>query len=163
MLKSLLRTDASVSSLILRLTLGAVMFPHGAQKALGWFGGNGFAGTMDFFTQHMGIPWIFALLAICAEFFGSLGLITGFLTRLAALGVGTNMVVAVVLVHARYGFLMNWHGTKPGEGFEYHLLAIGIAAALVIRGGGLWSADRALAGEKRPKPCSEASPKTVLQ
>jgi putative oxidoreductase len=72
---------------ILRLALGIVFFPHGAQKTLGWFGGLGFSGTMGFFTHQMGIPAPFAFLAIAAEFFGGLGLLAGFLGRIAAFGI----------------------------------------------------------------------------
>lgn len=143
MLKSLLSTSDDKIALLLRLTLGIVMFPHGAQKVLGWFGGYGFGATMGFFT-HMGIPAIFAFLAILAEFAGSLGLITGLFTRVAAFGVGVNMCVAVLLVHASNGWFMNWAGTQKGEGFEFHLLAIGIALAVIIRGGGAFSLDRKL-------------------
>src|SRR4029077_5922213 len=109
-----------------RLALGVVMFAHGAQKMLGWFGGDGFAGTMGFFTSQ-GIPAPFAFLAIAAEFFGSMGLIVGFLGRVCALGIFCNMLVAIVAVHASNGFFMNWFGKQAGEGFEYHLLAIGLA------------------------------------
>ena len=103
------------------------MFPHGAQKALGLFGGYGFQGTMNWFTQQLHIPTVFAVLAIAAEFLGSLGLITGFLSRIAAFGVAVVMVVAVVRVHAVKGFFVNWFGNQKGEGFEFHLLAIGLA------------------------------------
>ncbi len=145
MWKTLLQTENELSALILRLTLGVVMFPHGAQKMLGWFGGYGFHGTMGFFTEQLGIPYILALLVIFAEFFGSIGLIVGFLTRIAALGIGSVMVGAIFMVHLPYGFFMNWSGTQQGEGFEFHLLAISIAVALILRGAGRWSLDRMLA------------------
>ncbi|HEY8900829.1 MAG TPA: DoxX family protein [Chthoniobacterales bacterium] len=141
----LLKTDNTLSTLVLRLTLGAVFFPHGAQKVLGWFGGYGFTGTMGFFTGTMHIPALFAFLAIAAEFAGSIGLILGLGTRIAALGIASTMVVAIATVHSQFGFFMNWTGAQKGEGFEYHLLAIGIAIALIIRGGGLLSADSAIA------------------
>ncbi len=145
-MKSLLfKTDSSVTSLILRLALGAVFFPHGAQKVLGWFGGYGFTGTMGFFTGTMHIPALFAFLAIAAEFAGSIGLILGLGTRIAALGIASTMVVAIATVHAQFGFFMNWTGAQKGEGFEYHILAIAIAVALIIRGGGLLSADGVIA------------------
>jgi putative oxidoreductase len=54
------------------------------------------------------------------------------------------MTVAILTVHAANGFFMNWGGGQPGEGFEYHLLAIGIAIALMIAGGGKFSVDRKL-------------------
>lgn len=143
----LFQTDAAVSSLVLRLTLGAVFLPHGAQKVLGWFGGYGFSATMGFFTGHMHIPAFFAFLAIAAEFAGAIGLILGLFTRVAALGIASVMAVAIVTVHYANGFFMNWSGTQKGEGFEYHLLALGIALALMIRGGGKWSADAAIASK----------------
>ena len=145
MIQKFFKTENDVSALVLRLMLGIVFFPHGAQKALGWFGGHGFSGTMQFFTGTMGIPAVFALAAIAAEFLGSLGLITGLFTRLSALGIGVNMVVAILMVHLPNGFFMNWFGDKKGEGFEYHLLVIAMTIALVIKGGGLLSADKFIA------------------
>lgn len=144
MFRKLIQTDADRVATLLRLTLGLVIFPHGAQKALGLFGGYGFAGTMGFFTGQMHIPALFAFLAIAAESAGSLGLISGTLTRVAAFGVFCNMLVATVLVHWKVGFFMNWYGSQQGEGYEYHLLAMGLAVAVMIRGGGAASVDRAL-------------------
>jgi putative oxidoreductase len=136
-------TDDSLIA-ILRLVLGAVFFAHGAQKALGWFGGYGFSGTMGFFTQAMHIPAPLAFLAICAEFLGGIGLIVGLLGRVAAFGIACNMLVAVVMVHRHFGFFANWFGNQKGEGFEYHLLALAIALAIMIKGSGAFSIDRAL-------------------
>ena len=121
------------------------MFPHGAQKALGWFGGNGFSGTMGFFTSQMHIPALFAFLAIAAEFAGSIALVTGFLSRIAAFGIAVVMAVAIVTVHFANGFFMNWYGNQKGEGFEYHLLAIGLALMVIISGPGKFSIDRLIA------------------
>ena len=129
---------------MLRLVLGIVMFAHGAQKVTGWFGGEGFTATMKIFTQQMGIPAPLAFLAIAAEFFGGLGLIVGLLGRIAAFGILCNMIVAMLMVHARFGFFMNWFGKQKGEGFEYHLLAIAIALAILIKGSGAFSIDRLL-------------------
>ena len=144
----LLATHAGWSHLVIRLTLAVVIFPHGAQKVLGWFGGYGFDGTMGFFTQTLGIPYPLALLAMAAEFLGPLALAAGFLTRVAAFGIATNMTVAVLLVHLPNGFFMNWSGAQAGEGFEYHLLVLGLSLALVIWGAGRASVDRALAGTR---------------
>jgi putative oxidoreductase len=144
MFSKLIRTSDDPIALVLRLTLGLVMFPHGAQKALGWFGGYGFSGTMQFFTQQAHIPALFAFLAITAEFAGSLGLLSGFLTRIAAFGILCNMVVAALTMHLGNGFFMNWFGTQKGEGVEYQLLAIGLALAIIIRGGGKASVDHVL-------------------
>jgi putative oxidoreductase len=142
-MKRLLATSNDVTLTILRLVLGVVFFAHGAQKMLGWFGGYGFHGTMGFF-EHLGMPAPVAFLIICTEFFGGLGLIVGLLTRIPALGIGVEMIGAVLMVHLPNGFFMNWYGTQKGEGFEYHLLAISMAAVLLIGGGGAFSADRAL-------------------
>ena len=144
MLRTILYTEHDAAALILRVGLAVVIFPHGAQKLLGWFGGNGFSGTMTFFTDTMGIPWILALLVIVAEFFGSLGLLVGLLTRVAAFGIGMVMTGAIFMVHLQHGFFMNWSGNQAGEGFEYHLLVLAIVLALLVRGAGAWSVDRAL-------------------
>ena len=144
-IKALFQTNNSAAPLIARLALGIVMFPHGAQKTLGWFGGYGFKGTMGSFTEQMHIPALFAFLAIAAEFAGALGLITGLLSRLSAFGIAVNMAVAVVMVHKSNGFFMNWFGNQKGEGFEYHLLAIGLALIVMIYGGGKLSIDRSVA------------------
>jgi putative oxidoreductase len=144
MLRKLMATDNDAAISILRLVLGVVFFAHGAQKALGWFGGYGFTGTMGFFTGMMHIPAPFAVLAIAAEFLGGLGLIFGLFTRVAAFGVFCNMVLAVALVHHQFGLFMNWTGTQKGEGFEFHLLVLAITVFLMIRGGGAASVDRFL-------------------
>ena len=141
----LVQTHGDVIPLVLRLTLAFVMFPHGAQKALGWFGGYGLKGTMEFFRKS-GIPSLLAVLAIMAEFLGPLGLAGGLLTRVAALGIAAVMVGSILSVHWRHGFFMNWYGNQQGEGFEYHLLAIGLAVALVLNGAGVWSLDAVIAG-----------------
>src|SRR6202451_3497857 len=128
MFNTIVNTSNDFAIAILRLTFGLVFAAHGAQKMLGWFGGFGFSGTMGFFTQTMHIPAPLAFLAIAAGFFGGLGLIVGFLTRIAAFGVATNMVVAIATVHHAFGFFMNWSGNQKGEGFEFHLLVLAIAA-----------------------------------
>ena len=133
--------------LFLRIGLGLVMFPHGAQKALGWFGGGGFAKTMAYFTESVHMPAVLGVLVIAAEFFGSLLLLAGIFTRFAAFSIALVMAGAAVLVHAPNGFFMNWFGNQAGEGFEFHLIAIAIAGALVLRGGGRSSLDRMLAAK----------------
>jgi len=148
MFKKLVNTDNDIATLVIRVLLGVVFFPHGMQKLLGWYGGYGFIGSMGFFTETLHVPAIFAFLAIMAEGLGSLGLITGLLTRVAAFGIGVNMVVAVYMLHWQNGFFMNWFGNQKGEGFEFHLLVIAIAVALIIKGGGALSVDRALAEKK---------------
>lgn len=141
----LLATDtAAISPIVLRATLAVVMFPHGAQKALGWFGGYGWTGTMGFLTGQIGMPSPSAALVILLEFLGPVLLLAGLGTRAVASGFVGIMLGAIATVHGQHGFFMNWAGTMPGEGFEFHLLVIGAAVALVLTGGGRWSADGSL-------------------
>jgi putative oxidoreductase len=142
MLRKLIHTREDHLLTLLRLCLGLLFFAHGAQKVLGWYGGQGFPATLGFFTQGLGIPAALAVLAIAAEFLGGIGLLFGLLTRIAAFGIAVVMSVAVVLVHAPNGLFMNWAGNQRGEGFEFHLLAIVIAITLLARGAGAWSLDR---------------------
>jgi putative oxidoreductase len=143
MLNKLMHTNPDAAPAILRLTLGAVFFAHGAQKMLGWWGGRGFSATMSGF-EHTGIPAVFAFLAIVAEFFGAIGLILGLLGRVAAFGLACVMMVAIAKVHAVNGLFMNWAGQQKGEGFEYHVLVLAITVAIMIAGSGAWSVDRVL-------------------
>ena len=144
-MKKLFETESSWLLLVQRVVLGGVMFAHGAQKLLGWFGGYGYEGTMGYFTGMVGLPYALGLLVIVAEFFGSLGLITGTLTRVGAFGIAAVMIGAVATSHMNVGFFMNWGGNLKGEGFEYHLLALAIAFPLMIKGGGLYSVDSFIA------------------
>jgi putative oxidoreductase len=144
MFQRLFQTDNDYTLAVLRVIFGIVFFAHGAQKALGWFGGPGFNGTINFF-QQAGIPAPLAVLAIAAEFLGGLGLLVGFLARMAALGIITNMVVAILMVHSQVGLFMNWSGDQKGEGFEFHLLAIALGLAVLVKGAGALSIDRLLA------------------
>ncbi|MBC5824708.1 MAG: DoxX family protein [Candidatus Eremiobacteraeota bacterium] len=139
-------TDAVL--LLLRLALAVVMFAHGAQKMLGWFGGAGFSGTMAFMTSSH-IPAFLALIVMIVEFFGSIMLVLGLLTRLWALGIAIDMLVAVMMVHLPNGFFMNWTGQQHGEGFEFHIFPIVIGIALLIAGSGRFSLDDALAAKRR--------------
>ena len=140
-MKCLFQTNDKFSYWIPRVILGCVMLPHGAQKLFGWFGGFGFTNTMTYFTQTTGLPWIIAFLIVMGESLGSLGLILGFFTRLSALGLICIMVGAIITVHIPNGFFMNWFGKQAGEGFEYHLLVIGMSIPLLISGGGKYSVD----------------------
>lgn len=144
----LIRTTNDPALTVLRLVVGIVFFAHGAQKALGWFGGPGFSATMAAFQQS-GIPAVFALLAICAEFLGGLGLIFGFLGRVAAFGIMCNMAVAIATVHLPHGFFMNWMGNQAGEGFEYHLLALASLFPVLVKGSGALSVDQLLSWSHR--------------
>ena len=142
-MKKLMSTGNDVAFTILRAVLGVVFLAHGSQKMLGLFGGFGFHASMGFFT-HMGMPAPLAFLIICTEFFGGLGLIVGLLTRIASLAIAGLMIGAIFMVHLPNGFFMNWMGSQKGEGFEFHLLALAMAAALLLRGAGAFSLDRTL-------------------
>ncbi len=130
---------------VLRLIVGVAFFAHGAQQALGWFGGFGLSATLGGLSK-MGMPGLLAWYIICATFLGGLGLLLGFLTRVAAAAIIVLMLGAIFMVHIKVGFFMNWYGQLHGEGFEYHLLAIGGALVLLFKGGGAFSVDRAIAG-----------------
>lgn len=141
-------TDDSWAPLVLRLFLGLVIFPHGAQKLLGWFGGYGFSGTMGFFTDTLGLPWLLSLLVIILESVGAMALVVGVATRLVALSYIFLAIGIVFTSHIQYGFFMNWSGSKAGEGYEYFLLWIALAIALFLTGGGKFSVDRKLMANK---------------
>jgi len=141
---ALTHSDAGISQTVVRVTLGAVMLPHGMQKAFGMFGGYGFEGTMGFLTTGAGLPWIVAFLVIAIELVGSATLIAGMFARPAALGIIAVMLGAIATSHLANGFFMNWAGTAAGEGYEYHLLVIAMAVAVLIKGAGSYSLDRAV-------------------
>ncbi len=142
----LMRTSNDSAALVARVMLGIVMLPHGLQKTLGWFGGDGFEKTIQGMGEQ-GIPALLAILVMATEVLGSLALLVGLLGRLAAAGIAAIMLGAIVLVHAAHGFFMNWMGSQAGEGFEYHLLALALAAVVMIRGSGALSLDQAFAAE----------------
>jgi putative oxidoreductase len=141
MFREFLKTDNSPAQLFIRLALGVVMFPHGAQKVLGWFGGPGITKTLQAFAG-MGFPAWSVVVLMGVEFLGSALLIFGFLTRLWAIGIGVSITICMFMNHVQNGFFMNWLGQQKGEGFEYHILVIGICIALLVKGGGAISVDR---------------------
>ena len=145
MFRNLFRTRDDLILTFVRLILGLVFLAHGCQKVLGWFGGEGYAQTINYFTQHLGIPEALAGIAVWTEFAGGIALIIGFITRVAALAVGIEMIEAAAMVHVQNGFFMNWFGTQRGEGFEFHLLVLALSATLVAKGAGAFSVDRAVA------------------
>jgi putative oxidoreductase len=110
--------------LVLRLALGAVMIAHGYQKIFG--------GMPQFMQmlQHMGIPAWMAYLTVAAEFGGGILLVAGFLTRLAALAIFIDMVVAIIKVHLHNGLF-----SKNG-GFEFPMVCGAIAFSLIWSGAG---------------------------
>ena len=142
MFRKLIATPNDYVLTLLRIVLAAVMVPHGAQKLLGWWGGYGFDATVAYFNSSLGIPRPLAVLVILAESLGAVALALGLFGRFMAFGVAATMAGAVAMVHGRVGFFMNWSGTQGGEGFEYHLLALAMAAAVIIRGSGALSLDR---------------------
>jgi len=144
-MSKLLSTDRSFVLMAQRLVLAAVIFPHGAQKLFGWFGGYGFEGTMGFLTGPAGLPAPLALIVILAESLGALALAFGLLSRVTALGIASVMAGAALTSHLSHGFFMNWSGQQGGEGFEFHLLALALAIPLVIKGGGAYALDRWIA------------------
>ncbi|HET6142329.1 MAG TPA: DoxX family protein [Candidatus Acidoferrales bacterium] len=129
---------------IVRVVLGVVFFAHGAQLAFGWFGGPGLQNTLKVFREHLRIPAPLAMLAVAAEFLGGLGLLVGLLSRVAALGIAVVMLVALVTVHWKFGFFMNWYGDQRGHGIEYHILVLVLALVVMIKGGGPSSLDQVL-------------------
>ncbi len=139
LINKMMTTEKDFGAMVARIFLGAIILPHGMQKLLGAFGGNGFEATMGFFTG-MGMPWILAFLVILAESLGSLALILGLVGRFMAFGIFAVMLGATFM-HLDNGFFMNWFGAQAGEGFEYHLLAIGLALTVMIKGSGAASID----------------------
>jgi len=140
-LNRMIATDPrEVTALILRVTLGVVLFAHGAQKLFGWFGGAGFDGTMSAFTVDMNLPWVIAFLVILIESIGAILLILGLGTRFVAAGIAAIMIGAIT-IHWENGFFMDWNNIGIAEGFEYHLLALAMAIVLVLKGGGLYAVD----------------------
>lgn len=146
MKKLVFQTSGNYAPLALRLLLGFVLFPHGAQKLLGWFGGFGFEGTMGYFTGQVGLPWLVGFLVIIIEFFGSLFLVFGLGTRIWSLGILSIMTGVIITTFNDY-FFMNWFGSQKAEGYEFFLLAIGMALSLLISGGGKYSLDAVIGGK----------------
>ena len=145
----LLVTDpANLAAAIARISLAILLFPHGAQKVFGWYGGFGFEGTMNFFTTVKHIPWFVGLMVVVTEFLGPFGLLAGIGTRIWALLIIANMTGIIFSSHTPYGFFMNWFGNQQGEGFEYHLVVIALALTLLISGGGKLSVDSLLTRKK---------------
>lgn len=137
-------TNNDFTGLILRLTLGLILLPHGAQKMLGMFGGYGFTGTMGFFTGTMHLPWIIGFLVIVIEFIGAISLVTGFASRIWSVLTIILFTGIILTSHLDNGFFMNWFGNQKGEGYEYHLLIIGLSFALFINGSGKTSVDKVI-------------------
>jgi len=147
MKKIIFNTGSGLAPLPIRLLLAIVLFPHGAQKLVGWFNGYGFGGTMKFFTETVGLPWIIGFLVIIIEFFGPLALVIGFATRLWSVAILVVMTGIIFTTFTDY-FFMNWFGNQKTEGFEFFLLVIGMSLSLVICGAGRLSVDKAISKTK---------------
>ncbi|MDT0607043.1 DoxX family protein [Croceitalea rosinachiae] len=139
--KKLIKTHSNLGFSIARLTLGLVIFPHGAQKLLGLFGGYGYSGTMESLTAQMGLPSIIAFSVIMIEFFGSISLVLGLFSRFWAISLAGMFTGIIITTQLEHGFFMNWYGNQAGEGYEYSLLVIGLALSIVFNGSGKWSID----------------------
>lgn len=137
-------TDGGWGSLTLRLTLGVVLFPHAAQKLFGWFDGPGLQGEMQYMTTQVGLPALIAATAIAVECLGTFFILFGIWTKITSIAVFFLFTGMIVVDHASHGFFMNWFGKMPAgaEGFEYHLLVLGICLTLIIQGGGKYSTEK---------------------
>lgn len=145
MKQQVFKTNQEWTGTITRLTIGLILIPHGAQKMLGWFGGHGFSGTMGYFTDTLNLPWIIAFSVIIIEFFGAISLIAGFASRIWSALIIILMLGIILTSHIDHGFFMNWFGTQKGEGFEYHLLVIGLSIITILNGSGKLSVDGKIA------------------
>ena len=135
-----MRTTPDPLLVIARMVLGVVMLAHGSRKVFGMLGGRGLEATYAFFAGFGIPPWL-GTLAIVAEFAGGAALVLGLLGRLAAAGLIVNMLVAVLVVHGRFGFFMNWGGQQAGEGIEFHLITIALLLMILVHGSGPMSLD----------------------
>lgn len=143
-MKSLLfKTTNSFAPLFLRVFLALVLFPHGAQKLMGWFGGYGFNGTMQYFTETVGLPKVVGFLVIMIEFFGPIALLLGFAVRFWSIAIAFVMT-GIILTNFTDYFFMNWFGNQKTEGMEFFLLAIGMSLSLVYAGAGRFSVDHSI-------------------
>ena len=151
MWRRLLRTDNHPGPALARVTLAAVFFPHGAQHVLGWFGGYGLHGTLQWMTATLGFPAPLAALALATELVAPFALLVGLGGRIAALGI-VGLMLGALTTHVSNGFFMNWVGSLPAgqEGFEYHVLAMALAGTVALQGSGAWSVDRLLGAGHAP-------------
>jgi putative oxidoreductase len=156
-----LRATDDPGPALARLTLAAVFFPHGAQHVLGWFGGYGFHGTLQWMTGTLGFPAPLAALALVTELVAPFALLVGLGGRAAALGI-VGLMLGALTTHVPNGFFMNWFGNLPAgqEGYEYHVLAIALAGSVALQGSGAWSVDRLLGGRAGAGPAPVRSSET---
>jgi putative oxidoreductase len=143
----ILETNSQLTGLIARLTIALVLFPHGAQKLLGWWDGHGFTATMHYFNETVNLPYPVGVLVILIEFFCPILLVLGIGTRISSFLVFVVMAGVVITVQHRY-FFMNWFGNQKGEGAEFFLLMIGLSLVSLYEGGGIFSIDKLIEGRK---------------
>lgn len=149
MYKILSTNPNNYSAFIARIALAITLFPHGAQKLLGWFGGGGFTGTMEFMTGKAGLPWIIGFIFILIEFFAPLLLLFGLYTRFAAATLLLSFIGVFSTDAIHNGFFMNWQGVSgQGEGIEYFVLLFGLIIVSLIAGGGKASVDSIMTKKK---------------
>ena len=115
---------------VLRVDIGIVFLVHGYQK-LHTFGFRGVIGMLT----HLGIPLpaVFAVILIAVEVVGGILLITGLATRIPAVLLAVDMLVAILTVHLRHGFFVQTGG------YEFPLTVLAAAICLAISGGGALS------------------------
>lgn len=122
-------TRSDWAMLATRLLVGSMFMAHGAQKLFGVFGGAGLAGTIAFLGP-------IGYLVTIGEFFGGLGIAVGVLPRFSATANALIMLGAIQMVHAKFGYFMNWNGQQAGEGFEFHLVTLAALLPIAIVGPG---------------------------
>lgn len=149
-MKKILFTDNKNSyALIARWAIAIVIFPHGAQKVLGWFGGAGLSNTIDFFSSALNIPVFLTIMVLFAEFLGAILLAIGLYTRLAALLIAFNFLGVLFTVIGFDQFFMNWSSVEAQkEGLEYFILLFGLISIVLVSGGGKASLDAKLFQKK---------------
>jgi putative oxidoreductase len=153
----LIERKTDVTLLITRITLGVVIFAHGAQKLFGWFGGFGYEGTMHYFTETVGVPYVIGLLVILGESLGAIALVLGLFGRFMSLGIFIIMAGAMYFDHAQNGFYMNWFGNRTGgEGYEFDLLTFGMSLAIIINGSGAFSVDHFISRKQKSHDAKNA-------
>lgn len=121
---------------ILRVVVGAVFFVHGFQKLFLM----GFGGVADM-MEGIGVPapGLFAVVVTLVELLGGLALILGLFTRLAAVSLAVDMLVATLTVHMPNGF------SVQNGGYEFTLVLLAASVALAVAGPGEAALDRFLA------------------
>jgi len=135
---------ARLQHLMIRIPLGVIFIAHGGQNLFGWWGGAGFAASLQSYQAHLGVPVSLAALALLTQFFGGILVLIGLLTRWAALALAILMGYAIFAVHLGNGFFLNWGLTSgQGHGMEFSLALLGMSLMLVCSGPGILAVERA--------------------